>query len=221
MGFFKNLFGRPPGSDAMRLDILMDYRVGGGFGSAALRWYDPQGGGEPIKAILVALVYGRILCVHKETRAELFAKVDALAKENVRTEGKTGFEFAPWVLHVGLGGGDHTLWPWEMKHPIMAKPKVYSAILKVGQASRAAPSGRWLDLSMAFGLERVLAPSAALIAIAEFSRECDQETRYLLALRMWQMNVFWGSPNRISLGTEALAYAAADKAVRSGQLRVP
>jgi hypothetical protein len=221
MGFLKNLFGGPPGIDSMRLDILMDYRVGSGYGSAALRWHDMVGGGDLLKGMLVALLYGRILCVHKETRTELFAKVDALARENVRTEGKTGFEFGQWVLHVGLGGGDHTLWPWDMKTPIMAEPKVYSAVLKIGTPSSAAPSGRSINLTMAFGMERVLAPSSALIAIAGFSRECDQETRYLLALRMWQMNIFWGTPDRISAGTEALAYAAADQAIRSGQLRVP
>ena len=227
MGFLKNLFGGPPGIDAIRLDIAMDYSIRHGSGSAALKWHELQGVGieneasEAVKGSLVSLLYGRILCVHKETRAELFAKVDALAKENVRTEGKTGFEFTPWVLHVGLGGGDHRLWPWEMKDPTLIEPKVYSAVLKLGQPTSAAPNGKWIDLSLALGLERVLVPSAALIAIAGFSHECGQEARYLLALRMWQMNVFWRSPDRISVGTEAQAYAAADQAIRSGQMRMP
>ena len=100
-------------------------------------------------------------------------------------------------------------------------PKIYSAFLKFGEPTSIAPSGRSIHLDMAMGLERVLAPSSALIAIAGFSKDCDMETRYLLALRLWQMNVYWGSPDRVSVGSEALAYAAADSAIRSGRLRMP
>jgi hypothetical protein len=217
MGFLKNLFG-PRGEEAMRLDILMQYFVLNGFGSAALRWHDPMNGGEPIKAALVALLYGRILCIQKEARSELFARVDALAKENVRTKGAAGFEFQPWILQVGMGGGAQTLWPWEMKNPYLAKPKIYSAVLRVGRPTWMAPSDAFLDLTMAWGLERILAPSAALIAIAGFSRECQRETRHFLALFLSQMNQFWGSPDRIALGTDARAYAAAHQALHSGSL---
>ena len=222
MGLIRKLFGGSPGADVMRLDILMEYSVRMGGGAAALQWTDPMGGGPPIQAHLVALLYGRILSVHKETREELFGRVGDLAMQNVRSEGATGFEFTPWVLHVGFGGGDHTLWPWEIVPPEqITAPKTYSAILKHGETTSRAPLGRWIHLDMAMELERVLAPSSALIAVAGLSTACDQETRYFLALLLWQMNVYWGSPHRVSLGSEALAYAAADSAIRSGQLRMP
>jgi hypothetical protein len=181
-----------------------------------------MGGGPQIHAHLVALLYGRILCVHKETREELFSRVGDLAMQNVRSEGAIGFEFTPWVLHVGLGGGDHTLWPWQIVPPEqITDPKIYSAIFKHGEPTSRAPLGRWIHLDMAMGLARVLAPSSALVAITGFSRACDQETRYFLALLLWQMNAYWGSPDRMSVGSEALAYATADSAIRSGQLRMP
>lgn len=222
MAFLKNLFGGSSGVDVIQLDILMQYSVSLGLGSAALRWTDPTGAGPDIQSHLVALLYGRILCVHAETRGELFQRVGDLSKQNVRTEGATGFNFSPWVLHVGLGGGDHSLWPWEITSPdALYEPKIYSAILKYGQPSSVAPNGRWIHLDMAFGQERVLAPSSALIAIDGVAKGSDQETRYGLALTLWQMNEYWGSPNRISMGTEARAYAAALQAIRSGQLRVP
>ena len=222
MGLIRKLFGGSPGADVMRLDILMEYSVRMGGGAAALQWTDPMGGGPPIQAHLVALLYGRILSVHKETREQLFGRVGDLAMQNVRSEGAIGFEFTRWVLHVGFGGGDHTLWPWRIVPPEqITDPKIYSAILKHGEPTSRAPLGRWIHLDMAMGLERVLAPSSALVAIAGSSRACDQETRYFLALLLWQMNVYWGSPHRVSLGSEALAYAAADSAIRSGQLRMP
>jgi len=222
MGFPRKLFGGSSGVDAVRLDILMDYSIRLGIGTAAVQWTDPMGGGSPIYAHLVALLYGRILCVHKETREELFGRVGDLAMQNVRSEGASGFEFTPWVLHVGLGVSDHTLWPWRIVPPEqITDRKIYSAILKHGEPTSRAPLGRWIHLDMAMGLERVLAPSSALVAIAAFSRACDQETRYFLALLLWQMNAYWASPDRVSFGSEALAYATADSAIRSGQLRIP
>ncbi len=222
MGLFRKLFGVSSGLEALRLDILMDYSIRFGQGTTALRWTAHVADSTPIQGTLIALLYGRILCVHKETREELFGRVGDLAIQNVRSEGATGFEFTPWVLHVGLGGGDHRLWPWQIVPPAqITAPKIYSALLKVGEPTPIAPSGRSIHLDMAMGLERVLAPSSALIAIAGFSKDCDKEARYLLALRLWQMNVYWDSPDRVSVGSEALAYAAADSAIRSGQLQIP
>ena len=78
-----------------------------------------------------------------------------------------------------------------------------------------------INLEMAFGLERILAPSSPLIAISSFSQTTDQEGRYELALFLWQINVYYRSPDQISIGQEHLALAAATNAIRSGKLRVP
>lgn len=208
--------------DVMRLDILMQYYPRLGSGTAALRWSDPMGGGPPVRAHLVALLYGHILCNHPESRGQLFARVGELAQRNVQSKGASGFEFAPWVLPAEWGGVGQTLWPWLIVEPEqITTPRVYSAVLKFGDPTASAPSGRWLQLDMPLELERVLAPSSALIAIAGFANSCDQPTRYLLARLLWQMNLFWGSSNMVSLFNEAVAYAAADKAVRSNPFRIP
>lgn len=222
MGILQKLFRGRSDIDVMRLDILMDYSIALGAGRAALVWTDYAKGGAIAQVPLVALLYGRTLINHMETRGELFNRVGELAIETVRTEGATGFEFSPWVLHLGLGGGDHTLWPWQLVSPDqIIDPKTYTAHLRSGQPSSISPIGRWIQLDMEIGLERVLAPASALIAIAGFSQSCDQETRYLLALYLWQMNAYWGTPDQVSIGTEAKAYAYAYESIRSGQLRVP
>lgn len=222
MGLFQRLFGASSPIDALRLDILMDYSVRFGEGTAALRWTSSDVDSAPAQGILVALLYGRILCIHKETREELFGRVGDLAIQNVRSEGATGYDFAPWILHAGFGGGDHTLWPWRIVSTTkITSPKIYSAFLRLTKPTPTAPLERSIHLDMMWGLERVLAPSSALIAIAGFSRNCDLEARYLLSLRLWQMNVYWGSPGRVSVGSEAVAYAAADSVIRSGRLHVP
>lgn len=211
-----------PAIDVIRLDILMQYYTRLGEGTAALQWSDPMAGGPLIQAHLVALLYGRILCVHQETRHELFARVGELALQNVRSRGTTGFEFAPWVLHAGREGRDLKIWPWLIVPPEqITSPTIYTAILKLGEPTSKTPAGRWVQLDMPTELERLLAPSSALIAIAGFSKACDQVSRYFLARLLWQMNVFWESPNQVSLFSETLAYAAADAAIRSGPFRIP
>ena len=222
MGFLKSFFRPSPVVEPLRLDILMDYSIRFGEGTAALQWISPGMDGTPIRETLVALLYGRILCIHKETREELFNRVGALAIQNVQSEGATGFEFEPWTLHVGMGGGAHKLWPWQIVSPSQVPDaKTYSAFLRLSKPSSVAPSGRSIRLEMKMGLNKILAPSSALIAIATFSRESDREARYLLALRLWQMNVHWGAAAKICAGSEAVACAAADAAIRSGQLRIP
>lgn len=222
MGFFRKLLGASSDRDLIRVDILMQYELRFGFGMAAVEWFDLSGGGQVIQAYLVALLYGRMLWAHNETKEDLFWRITDLATENVRTEGASGFDFTEWVLHVGLGGGDHTLWPWEIVAPKhITTPKTYSAILKHREPTSLAPLGLWIHVDMAWGQERILAPSSVLIAITAFSKSCDQETRYFLALLLWQMNTYWGSPDRVSACTESLALAAADSAIRTGELRLP
>ncbi|HEY0719879.1 MAG TPA: hypothetical protein VGE50_01370 [Gammaproteobacteria bacterium] len=206
--------------DVIRLDILMQYYPKLGRGMAALQWTDPLGGGPLIQAHLVALLYGHILYIHRETREELFFRVGDLARHTVRNKGATGFEFAPWLLHEGVGGTTHTLWPWLIVPPEqITNPRIYSAILKLGEPTGKTPTGRWLQLDMAAGQERVYAPSSVLIAIAGLSENGDRTTRYLLARLLWQMNVYWGTPNQVPFFSEALAYAAAVSAIHAEPFR--
>jgi hypothetical protein len=185
----------------------MKYSVELGRGKAGLRFDDPLGAPGSVRASLVALLYGRVLCVHEETRAELFLRVGAAAERVLRSEGRAPFGFDLWVMNVG---GAQTLWPWEIVEPSeLTSATIYSATLKVCSPNPLAPLGRWVHLDMGWGLERVLAPSSALIAIAGLSALADGETRHYLAFLLQRMNGYWGSPQNISLNTEAKAYAAA------------
>ncbi len=221
MNLLQKRFIGPP-VEVMRLDILMQYYLKLGSGTAALRWTDPMGGGPLIQAHLVALLYGRVLRIHHETRKGLFSRVGDLALKNVRSKGAAGFDFSPWVIHADSGGDDYTLWPWLIIPPEqITAPKVYTATLKHGEPSSLSPSGMWIDLDVVLGQERIFVPSAALIAISGFSKACDRKTRFLLARLLWQMNLFWVSPNMVSFFSETLAYAAAYSAIRSGPFRIP
>jgi hypothetical protein len=222
MGLIGKEINESSAVDVIRLDILMQYYPKFGCGIAGLKWTDPLGGGPLIQAHLVALLYGHILHLHHETRAELFARVGELAKQNVITKGATGFEFKPWILLAGMGEKTQQLWPWQIVPPEqVTAPETCSAILKLSEPTAKIPSGRWIEFEMAAGSERVFAPASALIAIAGFSQACDPVARYLLARLLWQMNLFWGSPNMVPLFSEAVAYAAAHSAVRSGPFHIP
>lgn len=200
----------------------MDYEPRRGSGVAALRWEELAQGSSAAKEMLVALMYGRIQCAHKESRAELFRRVNEAAVSVIRTEGASTFEFEPYRLHVGHGVADQLVWPWPIVDPaLLPNAKAYSAVLNMTTPGSLSPSGVAIDLKMTLGQERVLAPASTLAAITGFARTADPEARYLLALRLWQMNEYWGTPDRIKLMSESIAYATADAAIRSGQLRVP
>ena len=74
---------------------------------------------------------------------------------------------------------------------------------------------------MALGKERILAPASPLIAIRSYAESTDQEGHYELAVLLWQINEFYGSPVSIRMGSESKALAAATAAIRSGNLRIP
>lgn len=227
MGLLSSLMKRS-GRNVLQLDILMDYSITMGSGLAALRW-TPLVKGEPlptgVSCSLVALLYGQVLCIHDETRSELFHRVQDLSIQYVRAQGNATLDFSPWTLHVGIGGGNHALWPWTMVPPdqiISPKAWKYSAYLKADRPNSRAPLGRWIYVDMPLGLERVLVPSSALIAISGFMRSCtDSEERLYLALLLSQMNAYWGSPERISFKSEAIAYAAAHSAIESSRVQLP
>ncbi len=68
-----------------------------------------------------------------------------------------------------------------------------------------------IHLKMAFGLERVLAPASALLAIDSYLKSTDREGCYELAVLLWQVNEFYGAPDNVRLGQEQAALAAATR----------
>lgn len=219
MGLFSKMFGSEKPIDVMRADIFMEYRPLTSTGVAAVEWvplefYDPN-----LRPYLIALLYARILVAHSETRSKLFGMVNELSKQNVRDEGQSGFIFPEWILQIGMGAPDQRIWPWTLidSSSALSEAKVYGATLQALPESRRFS----INLKMALGQERILAPASVLIAITSYIETTDQEGCYELAVLLWQVNEYYGSADRVRIGSETEALAAATSAIRSGDLRVP
>lgn len=219
MGFLDKLLGSSASVDVMRTDLFMEYHPITSTGTAAVEWVYLESEDPNLRIFLVVLLYIRILAAHAESREELFELVDSISKENVRDEGQTGFVFPEWTISIGHGAPEQTIWPWGLVDSSgeLLKPKVYRATLKAFPESDQFG----IHLKMAFGQERILAPASVLISITSYAESTDYEGRYELALLLWQINEFYGSPDRVSIGSETKALAAATNAIRSGDLRVP
>jgi hypothetical protein len=169
------------------------------------------------------LLYARILSINPETRSKLFWLIDELSKSNVRDKGHTGFPFPEWAIEIRGGPSRYSrqyIWPWSFEESpdAIRKPKVYKATLQL-----LVEEFQYFDiyLKMAFGQERILAPSSFLIALHSYCETSSREELYELAIYLWQINEFYKSPDNVSLGHEARALIAATDAVRSGNLIIP
>jgi hypothetical protein len=197
-------------TDYQRLEIFMDFQVLSRFGvvrgdgEGAVRWHTirshvtlPE---ERARISLATLLYGRILVAHAETRAELFSRVEQAARGLL--DGDEVARFEEWELHVGEG--DFELWPWRLvDREVLNKPKAYVSTLK-GDAHGVL----WVDLKMAWGLERVLAPSSVLLALHSLSGALGESDRRLFGRGLLAMNERFGSPDGAKgLGAETKAFA--------------
>lgn len=219
MGFLSKLLSGPVPIDVMRADLFMEYHPLTCTGKAAVQWVSLGSDDPNLRPFLVALLYARILVVHAETRTKLFELVDVTSKQNVRDEGHTGFLFPEWMLPVGFGAPEQRIWPWVLvdSPSALSESKVYVATLQAFPESRHFG----INLKMAFGQERILAPASSLIAIRSYAESTDKEGRYELAVLLWQINEFYGSPDRVRIGSESQALAAATTAIRSADPRLP
>jgi hypothetical protein len=71
---------------------------------------------------------------------------------------------------------------------------------------------------MDIGLERVLAPSSVLIAIADYVEHADQEGISELACLLYLVSEFYGSAARAVAGRESEALVYALEKMRNGHL---
>lgn len=222
MSFLKKMFGISSPTEVMRAEIYMEYHPLVGEGAAAVEWVPLTSNDVNLRPCLLALLYARTLVNHAEARKELFNAVDAVSKQNVRDEGRSGFVFPDWSLSIGSGIPPQKIWPWELwdKPAALTDPKVYRATLQA--FPEPSNLGRFgINLDMAWGQERILAPACALIAIVTHGLSTDREGRYELAVLLWQINEFYGSPHKAGIGSESKALAAAMFAIRNGDLRSP
>src|SRR5437867_315469 len=195
----------------LRLEIMMDTdarRLAARVpGQAAVRWETiashPLLPDDRARIALASLLYGRILLAHEETRVELFHRVGRAARK--LADGDAAFTVETWDLQAG--GMSFPIWPWRLVSPGELKSaKDYVATL-VG-SDTGESFGILLD--MAFGLERILAPASALVALSALSQELDMDSRMLLGQVLLAMNGHYGTPETASrLGSEVAALRAA------------
>ncbi len=205
--------------EVMRVNLHMEYQPLTCTGVASVEW-TPLGYWDPnLKPFLLALLYARILSTHEETRSKLFELVDIASKQNIRDDGRTGFQFPEWMLPIGPGLPSQRIWPWAIveSRDALNNPQLYRATLLAFPESK-----HWgIDLEMAIGQERVLAPASVLVAITSYAQAADTDGNYELAVLLWQINEFYGSPDGVRMGSETKALATATGAIRNGNLLVP
>ena len=163
----------------LRLETMMDTdarRLAARVpGQAAVRWETiaahPSLPGDRARIALAALLYGRMLFAHEETRVELFARVERAAK--ILAEGGATFTVETWDLQAG--GMSFPIWPWRLVGPDkLTNAKTYVVTLIGSQ------NGEFFGilLDMAVGLERVLAPASVLVTLSAVSQELDRNGSY-------------------------------------------
>ena len=190
----------------LSLDILMHYDLATDKGIAALRWNptqpNPSFSNEQCKIALVALVYARTLVNQKETRQPLFDRVAEAARQVLAGNGK--FDFESWTLQKE--GMSVCIWPWTLTEPEMvSNPKTYTAELFPLPVSGSFG----INLNMAFGLELVLVPASALIAISGLAKSFGENDVARLARVLLEVNAFYHSNAKFSIGSESQALKAA------------
>ncbi len=202
MGWLSRLAGL---TEHLKLDVLMKFDIRSGQGVAALRWIVMRPHAslsyEQTRIALVALLYARTLVNHQETRGELFDRMAQAARRVLQGDGNLTFE--PWTLHVA--GRDFSIWPWVLTEPGRATDaKTYTATLQSTSGGSLA-----IHLKMALGQERILAPSAALIAASGLAIALNDSERTRLAGVLIGINTHYGTSHNIGLGSEPGALAAA------------
>ena len=104
-------------TDYLKLDILMHLNITARTGRGAIRWThltEHPGISQPQTRIaLAALNYGRFLINQKETRADLFQRVNDASERLV--QGQKEFSVTHWSMKVA--GTELPVWPWCVESP--------------------------------------------------------------------------------------------------------
>lgn len=195
-----------------RVNTHMNFDLRLNSGSAAVTWEHlephPSFSWTRRQIALAGLLYGRTLVNHEPTRAELFMRMDRYATE--LAEGLDA-DLEPWFLDTNAG--PMVLWPWtSVDATEIGKAKTYRATLvEVGRGRLG------IHLKMAFGMENVLAPSAAIIPIVDLAGRLDESARKCLGAVLQAMNRYHGSPDGFGrIRSEISAFEAAMPILVSG-----
>ena len=193
-----------------RLDVLMEHDLRYPQGVATTEWVNPEPHPEfseaQVRCITAVSLYARTLVNHMETTAELLRRVTGASA--ALTSDVQKLDLAPWDITVA--GRRFAIWPWVPGVAgEMSGAKHYVSILS------AAKGGFAFTLKMAWGLERVLAPSAPLLALEFLVRTLEPADRLFLAELLRRVNDFYSAAGAAALGSDrtALAFALSSSAV--------
>lgn len=228
------------GTDALRLELLMDYWSRGGIVHPAspgcqrcagplwtnpltMRPYIRSKSFSPYPSMQKALTSGAVELFEPLAKAlrACLGERDPLQSQSLA--------FEPLYLK-GPGSSQNIIWPWKTASwaDVEARRqlafvqldgrssenmmKTHTATLMRGPAAQYAPAGTWLRYRPEQELNRVLMPAAALIAISSVWEQMAEGRDLLLWLLVYT-NQYFQAPDRIPLASDAMAVAAALEAV--------
>ena len=212
-------------------------------GTAAVRWSTfrpdvPANRFDDMRADLITLLYAEVLVIDAERRAELTARIDKAVERWGRSGSQSDrspqrLEFDAWDITIPKLAplfGSIRIWPWQIIEPkdfewrlqqippTLRSSTIYTAILKAGLPDRLSPAGVWSFTEMPVEMGNVCVPSSPLIAAYAFglemlaARKPDPVTR--LCALLDQVNRYYRTLGRFPLGGQAIAFAAALKAMK-------
>jgi len=176
-------------TEYMTLEVLMHLKIHEGKGVGSAQWTSikphPKFSETQTQIAISALNYGRALFVQRETREQLFRHIEGFALSLLST-GEV--DFYVWPLEAG--GMRFHIWPWEICSPNnVIEPKIYKATMHGTRAGILT-----INLSMAIGLEKILVPSCALIALFVLANKLDLKEREKLGEVLLAMNKYYENP---------------------------
>lgn len=193
-------------TDLARLDVAMDFSLDSGRGRAAVNWLQirevPTLSSTQQAIAAAVLIYGRTLFVtNEENRRELFARVHNAAVA-LRQSGL--FVLTDWSLEAG--GRQFWIWPWAIEPTtVPIRGKTYSATLRASKGGSL-----FIKLKVPLGLDRVLAPSAALIVLHVLSSQLEGGDLQRLAGTLLAVNEYYGHPDAAkAIGSDTKAFTSA------------
>jgi hypothetical protein len=192
------MFGKP--QDIIRMTMNMEFYTMNGFGVANIEWYEDKNPTDlsrtQLKILCVTALYARILVSHKEIRQELLERVSQAA-QTFTTANR--FVFEDW--YFSAAGSRLQLWPWQFGETF--KPKKYEATIFQKGGSLG------FNLKMAWGLERILAPSSVMIAVASLSSELADDGNMLLGRGLLSVKNEYANSGSFPIGSDIRALSNA------------
>lgn len=231
------------GRDLLRLQLLLDYSKAMLADSqnveavAAVRWsvlsteLQNETSVREFQIILAASLYAKALTLD-QSRKELFRRVQEALTKCFRSGDLGSFAFDPWYIEGRALWKKfrNLVWPWRIEpwSDVEARRgnstvtvgftgkqilKLHEATLLLGPEAPHAPGGAWLRYRLPDAdASIVLVPAAALVTITSVHAEIPEGRGLLLGL-LHHINNFYGTPDRVTRGTDAIAVNAALGAV--------